>query len=245
MKKWEKALEKFIGKYKEKDYVIAAVLVGSYASGNQNEKSDIDVQIITTETGWKKRGNVIVDDIMIEYFMNPVSEIYKYMENDHNKRRRLSDAGMYVHGKVIFDKTGITQELKKKGLEYYEKDFPDPDETTIMINNYICWDLMNELEDKINNKENISFNYNLLLKELISNYYYKNKISTVPFAKIEKIFKDKNYRDKYHLKNYPDDEFVSLVLICFENETYVNIKKLYNYVIQDFKITDFELKTKV
>ena len=45
---------------------------------------------------------------MIEYFMNPLSEVYKYLENDFKNRRRLADANMYVNGVVLFDKTGET-----------------------------------------------------------------------------------------------------------------------------------------
>lgn len=60
----------------------------------------------------------------------------------------------------------------------------------------------------------------MLLKELISNYYYKNKISTVPFAKIEKIYRNKDYREKYHLKNMPLQEYIDLALNVFNNKTY-------------------------
>ncbi len=49
-------------------------LGGSYATGNYTENSDIDISIIT-KNNYKKRGNVIIDDIMIEYFINPISEL--------------------------------------------------------------------------------------------------------------------------------------------------------------------------
>lgn len=83
----------------------------------------------------------------------------------------------------------------------------------------------------------------MLLKELISNYYYKSKISTVPFTKIEKIYRNVEYREKYHLKNMPPQEFIDLVLAVFDNKSYDSLKELYDYVIGDFKITDFILKT--
>ena len=49
MKNWKEVLEKFVSEYKDKDYVIEAVLCGSYATGNYTKRSDIDVHIITKE----------------------------------------------------------------------------------------------------------------------------------------------------------------------------------------------------
>ena len=49
MKNWQKALDKFLEKYKNEDWFEGAVLCGSYASGNQNEFSDIDVHILIND----------------------------------------------------------------------------------------------------------------------------------------------------------------------------------------------------
>ena len=45
MQKWEKALQKFLKKYEARPYFEGALLCGSYATGNQNQFSDIDVHI--------------------------------------------------------------------------------------------------------------------------------------------------------------------------------------------------------
>ena len=89
MEKWKEILEEFIDKYKDKDYVIGAVLCGSYATGNNTKRSDIDIHIITKNISYKQRGNIIVEGIMIEYFMNPLSEIYKYLEDDFKNRKNI------------------------------------------------------------------------------------------------------------------------------------------------------------
>ena len=245
MKEWQEILNKFLEEYKNKEYVIGAVLCGSYATGNNTKSSDIDVQIITKEISFKERGNVIIDDMMIEYFMNPLSEIYKYLENDYKNRRRLADANMYVNGKILFDKTGDVEKLKIESQKYYEIDFPEPDKNAILCNNYACWDLMDEIKARIDDNESYEFLYYQLLKELISNYYYKNKIATVPFTKIEKIYKNITYRENYHLKNMPPQEFIDLVINAFDNKSFPAIETLYKYVIGDFKITDFILHTEL
>ena len=245
MKNWQEILSNFLEKFKNEEYVIGAVLCGSYANGNNTKNSDIDVHIITKEISFKERGNVIIDGIMIEYFMNPLNEIYKYLENDYKNRRRLADANMFANGKILFDKTGDIEKLKQESKKYYEMDFPEPDKNTILCNNYACWDLMDEIKDRIDNNESYEFLYYQLLKELISNYYYKNKISTVPFSKIEKLYKNEAYRENYHLKNMPPQEFIDLVINTIDNKSFKNIENLYQYVIGDFKITDFILHTEL
>lgn len=245
MNKWEEALKNFISDYENKDYVIGALLCGSYATGNYTNRSDIDVHIVTKNISYKQRGNVIIDGIMVEYFMNPLTELYKYLENDFKNRRRLADANMYANGIILFDKTGDMQKLKDESLKYYKLEFDEPDKNIMMCNNYACWDLMDEINDKIDNNEEYDLLMYMLLKELISNYYYKNKIATIPFTKIEKIYRNKEYREKYHLKNMPPQIFIDMVLDVLDNKTYESLNKLYNFVLQDFKITDFVLRTEL
>lgn len=245
MKKWEKVLYRFLEEYKNEDYVIGTILGGSYATGNYTTNSDIDIHIITKNVDWKERGNKIINGIMIEYFINPISELYNYMEDDHIRRKRMLTASMIGYGKIIFDKTGEITKLKEDALKYYDKDFLEPDKNEIMCNNYMCWDLMDELNDKLNNNENIEMNYYMLLKELINAYFYKNNISTIPYTKLEKFFRNKIYREQYHLKNFVNEKIQKMVLDCFDKKDYKSIKILYDYVIEDFEITDFLLRTEL
>ena len=41
MENWKNVLEKFLKEYKEKDYVIGAILCGSYATGNNTDRLEI------------------------------------------------------------------------------------------------------------------------------------------------------------------------------------------------------------
>lgn len=56
-------------------------------------------------------------------------------------------------------------------------------------------------------------------------------------------YRDRDYREKYHLKNMPPQEFIDLVLDVFDNKSYDSLRALYNYVIENFKITNFVLRT--
>jgi len=48
-----------------------------------------------------------------------------------------------------------------------------------------------------------------------------------------------------HLKNMPSNEFIELILNVFDNKSYESLEKLYDYVMGDFKITDFVLRTEL
>lgn len=69
MMEWKKVVEKFLSQFRNKDYYEGAILFGSYANGNNNEFSDIDIRICISDTQtWRERGNVKIDGYLIEYF---------------------------------------------------------------------------------------------------------------------------------------------------------------------------------
>lgn len=242
MEKWEKVLNEFLKEYVDDDSILGAILGGSYATGNYTENSDIDISIITTNDNYKKRGNVIIDDIMIEYFINPISELKKYMEDDYNNRHRLSTSNLIGNGKIIFSRGNIMEDLQKEALSYYDKEFPTPDETKVKCQKYACWDAYDELKDKVKNNESYNLNYFVLLQNLIDCYYYSNNVASVPISKLEQILRNKEYARKYNLKNEPSEEFKRLVLECIDTISIDKINELYKFVIKDWNITDFVLE---
>ena len=67
MQKWEKALNKFLEKYINQPWFEGALLCGSYASGNQNKFSDIDIAIVgKNDMGWQEKSNCYVDGFLME-----------------------------------------------------------------------------------------------------------------------------------------------------------------------------------
>ncbi len=43
----------------------------------------------------------------------------------------------------------------------------------------------------------------------------------------------------------PPQEFIDMVLNVFDDKSYDSLKKLYDYVLGKFKITDFVLRTEL
>ncbi|WP_245610422.1 nucleotidyltransferase domain-containing protein [Thermococcus celericrescens] len=83
------ALEIFLEEWREKDFVEAALLTGSYAISMETKYSDVDVYIILSDNvDWRERGNKIIDGILIEYFANPPDRL-----NTTSKRNTRRVAG--------------------------------------------------------------------------------------------------------------------------------------------------------
>ena len=69
MEKWEAAARKFIKQCGFYNEIEAAFLTGSYAAGNADKYSDIDLYIVLSEdVTWRERGNKRFDGFLIEYF---------------------------------------------------------------------------------------------------------------------------------------------------------------------------------
>lgn len=226
------ALNKFIAK-EQNDDIIAILLVGSYAVGNNNKYSDIDVYFIEKDNvKYRKRGNILIDGYLIEYFFNPLYKVKEYLKKDHRGHGGAM-ANMLINGKVIYDKNHIIPKLKRQAAYYYRKQHPQDD-----MKYYAAWCAYDEyLAAEYHN----DLAYYLALKYLIEAYLYNNNYIVPPDIKLEKFFKNPEYRRKYRILKFPNNEFNQLVINCFDNKNDNNLKKLYNYVLKDgnFDINNF------
>lgn len=241
MKNWELAVEKFISQYKNENYFLGAILTGSYATGNYDENSDIDIYIITKDdTKWRERGNKNIDGFLIEYFINPKRKILSYFENEL-KDYHLSTTMIFINGKILYDKDGSIQELINRANNNFNLE--NVSEYKYKMNCYSVWDGFDELESKYNKNEDIDFTYNIFLQRVIEAYFYNKQIPSIPLNKIEKILNNEEYRNKYNVKRLPDQEFINKITKCFNEKEYNNkykfAKDLYNYFLTQFK--DFDI----
>ncbi len=235
---WQFALNRFIKKYKKQKDVEAILLVGSYAAGNENEYSDIDVYIVINDNAnYRIRGNKLVNGYLIEYFINPVKRIKKYLEED-KRGYGGSVANMFINGKVLYDKNNIVPDLIKEAKKYRKIRPPKDD-----LRYYACWDAYDEYKAA---KYHDDLQYYICLQRLIEAYLYNHGYQIGPMIKIEKVFKDQEYRKKYNLVKFPHNKFNKLVIECFDNKNKDNLKNLYNYVMKNnFNINNYKHKEKL
>lgn len=253
VEKWKLALKEFLKDYEEDDDVIGALLCGSYASGNQNETSDIDVHLILKDSvTYRKRGNIESNSYLIEYFMNPVWKLKKEIEEE-NASGALCTTTMFAYGKIIYDVEGKVKELQNLALEYIDKPLPSITQDKLYMNNYRIWDSLDELkgalEDDCDNFELIYYN---LLDNIYNIYSEYQSLPKLPLSKIYKILTDEEYRKKYHVFKLPEKEFIKLYINCHEKTSrdamYNNIKKIVNYYYEKqggFNIRTFKLRSEI
>lgn len=248
MNKWELAVEKFLDNYKNEDYFLGAILTGSYATGNQDKNSDIDIYIVTTDdTKWRERGNKNIDGFLIEYFINPKRKILSYIEQEL-ENYHMATTMIFVNGKILYDKDGSVQELINIANQNVSLSTLAPiSEFKYKMNCYGAWDCFDELASKYKKHEDIDFSYSIFLQKTIESYFYNKQIPSIPLNKIETIFTDEEYREKYNIKKLPDQEFIEKVMKCFREKDYdlkfANAKDLYYYFLKQFP--DFDINNLV
>ncbi len=249
MRPWEVALRKFLKPWKEKDFVEAALLTGSYALGLQTPRSDVDVYIILSDdVDWRKRGNVVIDGVLIEYFANPVRQIKRYFEKEFASYSR-STARIIAMGKVLFDKTGVTEDLKAEAFEYLRKSFGRPNETWVELSKYFLWDVLDSLKDAgERNDPSFGYLYYMALSRALEVYSKFLGVEMPPASKVYRLFSDEAFRKAYLFPDFLDNEFVSLFLRAMREVRTENVEALISHVLGKmggFSIDGWKLRTGV
>lgn len=252
MTNWEKALNKFIDKYKDEDYFLGAILTGSYATGNNDENSDIDVFIVTKDsTTWRERGNKFIDGYLIEYFINPVRQVLKEFEKGFEENG-IATTLIFVGSKILYDKDGTIEELVSIAKNNLNREIKPIPEFQWKMNCYTIWHSFYELTSKYKRKEDIDFTYNIYLENIIKSYLLNKQIPLLPIHKVEKILTNEEFRKRYNVRELPDEEFVNKLLNCFNEKDYDKkykyAKELYDYYMEqnnDFDINDFSLRSDI
>jgi len=144
MEKYEIAVTSFIDKmgYLSNNSVLGIVLYGSYTTGYNHNKSDIDMHIIMkNEVEELIRGSIIEDGFKIEYFEKPIHDLYESADNDFETQNNAL-LPIIGYGRIIFDRIGAISELQRYVLTKYSQPLPplandDAKEMAVIIENRI------------------------------------------------------------------------------------------------------------
>lgn len=231
MKNWEITLNKFLQQYVNEEYFWGAILTGSYAIGNNDVNSDIDVFIVTKDsTTWRERGNKLIDGYVIEYFLNPVRQVLKEFDEGFENNNTATTL-IFEGSKILYDKDGTIEKLMNKAKEDLIKELKPISEFKQKMNCYNVWHSFYELDSKYARNEDIDFTYNIFLNDVIKSYFLNNAIPLLPMHKLERILTNEEYRKKYNIKKLPDNIFIDKLLKCFNKKDYdKKIITLKNYM---------------
>ena len=244
--KWKLAIKEFLKEYEDDDMVVGALLCGSYATGNQNDNSDIDIQLILKDDAtYQERGCLESNSYLIEYFMNPIHKVKSYFESNYEEGKNVM-ANMFAFGKIIYDVDGSVKMLQDLALEYVDKQINMITSDNLNMNNYHIWDNYSELKSSLEDND-LDFNstYFELLKTIFESYYEFLQLPKIPSTKTYRILTDKKFRSRYHIYNIPEDKFVKLYLKCYEidkpENMYRRITDLIDYYYD--KIGGFNIRS--
>ena len=170
--------------------------------------------------------------------MNPISKVIDYLKND-KRGHGGSMANMLINGKIIYGNKELIKKKKKKAYYYLNKK-----NKYDIAKYYHAWDLYDDYKACKYHKEMPYYN---ALQAIIEAYLFNNDYLLLPPQKIERVFKDEEYRYKYRINKFPNNIFNKLVINCFDNPIEDNLDKLYKYVMRDgkFKIEEFILRSKI
>lgn len=233
MKNWEKALYKFLNKYEKLSFFEGAILCGSYATGNQNNRSDIDINIIISNTqDWCERGYIYIDGFLIEYAINPFNKIKQEFRKDYLQRGSLI-ANLFAHGKILFDTHGKMHSLQKDAISLLNKTPSRIHKKDLLWDYYHIWNDLDELHVLSSEKREIALVYYDLLTSLWKLYFKAKGIPLVPLAKIEKILTDKTFAKRCYFTKKPNKKFTTLFLNALYHKNLKEITRFHDYVINE------------
>ena len=253
MELWEKAVDKFLEKWKDKEEVIGALVCGSYVTGDPSPHSDIDLHIVLSNKATRRiRGNIMVDDFLIEYFINPAKQIEKYFSEDFYDRRPHSMV-QFVTGRVLFDPTGEIERLKKLAEEWIRKDREPLSRTAVELTKYHLWDTRDNLADCYEqDRPDFDFLYYNSLNVLYEAYAKFLNQDVFSFYQLSRYLRDPKFQKKYLAEDFPDQDFQQRFLRCIEEPARKIRMKEYHKLTErvlekmgGFSIDGWEINTPV
>lgn len=216
-------LHHFIEPYKQDSNVIGIFLVWSYAYGNPHKNSDLDVYIITQTGHTRTKWTTIKDWLEIEYFINPLSQVQKYLSEWWDK---ISTAHMLAHGIVLYDNSTEIQKLIDLAQQIRNSPLPNISEIDKELMKYEIDDLMKNLEDSLIVENSINFH--------ITQAYLINKLIQILFQLKQQYLAKKSapYQEIIAI----DKEFWRLLNDIYLQDSltkkYQSTKKLAEYIEQ-------------
>ena len=142
---WKIAVDKFLDKWKERQEFIGAILSGSYAVGCPSPNSDVDVMLVLSDdTKWNERGNVIIDGFMIEYIANPISVWLKLFEDNVNAGNKVF-ISMFALGKLLIDKDREVTQIIETACELMKVQVKQMDVNSLEMAKYHMYDRLEKL----------------------------------------------------------------------------------------------------
>lgn len=261
--KKKKVLELFTENYlknNDKNHILGMIFCGSFKNDDNNDFSDIDIQIIMDETfseesnNNKNGGNIIrgvelINNYRFEYFVRNIQGYY-FEAQEAYKQQKNALLTIIGYGEIFFyadDKSLLKiKDLQKFIKDLYSKPLPVTDKNDLMNQLfYIYEDINLFLELYKNDSCDFDMNYYLLLEKIRKFYSRGIGCCYLPPAKVWKIYNDKAYAERFCKSKIPDDEFILEFTDCIlNNSNKLNkihkLKKLVNLCSKKLNLNNLD-----
>ena len=157
------AADRFIKSTAREDDVDAIVLTGSLIYGDVSKYSDVDIYVLLTQdTNYCERGNILIDEVEIEYFKNPPLQIRNYFKSEIKSPHT---AHMITQGELVYNQSTIIHELIQEAQAILDKGRPRPTDTEIELYKYGLDDIYKDLLGCIEKGDRLV--YPILVSDLV------------------------------------------------------------------------------
>ena len=200
------ALNTFIQDYIVDDNVIGIMLTGSHVHGDANRHADLDIFIILQKSDTRTRGNIFIDGMEIEFFINPVRQIEKYFEQEFPTK--INTVHMFANCIIIYEKNKELERLTNLARAFLAKPLPDFTGYDLYHCRYLLDDYRKDMLDALETDDIVAF-------ELIAGIVVRDVIFY--FGRIKKFYPQKHKRLMSQLEHI-DNKFRLLI------QTYLKYK---------------------
>lgn len=101
---------------KSDERVQAILLTGSYVYGHPTDESDLDIRVITRDGTNRAEKYRMRFNHKVELFCNPPEVIRNYFDTNR-KENKPHALHFWTYGKIIYDPTGIAEQLKDEATK--------------------------------------------------------------------------------------------------------------------------------
>lgn len=232
----KKVLDLFVNNYlKDNDtkHILGMILCGSFKNDDENDFSDIDIQIIMDETfndnsninrngGNIVRGVKLIGKYRFEYFVRNIQGYY-YEAKEAYRQQKNALLTIIGYGQLFFykDENSLKQieKLQKFIIDLYSNPLPALDVAEIECQLVSIYNDINSLTEFYQHNPNEFTMYYYLILEKIRKFYSRSTgCCYLPPAKVWKIYHDKEYANRFCKSKIPDDEFILKFAKCIMND---------------------------
>jgi predicted nucleotidyltransferase len=230
----EKALEKFIAYWKQREDVKGILLTGSYAVGIENADSDVDIRLLLTDDATTSfKGLDTIDGYVFSFIGRNKSVTLQKFNRQFFSHVKM-EARIYTVGKVLYDPVSDIASLIEVAKTYVESPLiaKEISESDLELYMHSLHKKYSYVLNSTNEDPFYAYNYILYLKNAL-NYYADVLNAEIMFendSKLSRFLTDERYLSAYGYSKFPDQYFLDLWLSALKEKSHLKIKEINTYL---------------